>query len=67
MSATTSLPALRKIYTLVSLGTLAIMLIWYLAFAREVVKTARALRKQPYMKSRSQQLSYRFVAQQVGR
>lgn len=57
---------LRHLYLIVSLMALAFLAAWYLVVLQAVVRTGRALRRQPYMRTRSQQLSYRFVAQQVG-
>lgn len=43
------------------------MLLWYLIFVKATLATGRTLRQQPYMQTRSQQLSYRFFVQQVPR
>ncbi len=64
--ATTPLPpTIRRLYATVSFLTLVLLLLWYFLFLSAVVQTGRALRRQPYMRTRSQQLSYRFVSQEV--
>lgn len=62
---TAHLGLLRLLYAVLSLSSLGIMLLWYFIFAQAVLATGRALRRQPYMQTRSQQLSYRFFVQQV--
>lgn len=52
-------------YLIVSLVALALLALWYALVLKAAVQTGRVLRRQPYMRTRSQQLSYRFVAQQV--
>jgi hypothetical protein len=59
------LRALRLLYAACSLASLGLMLLWYLIFVKATLATGRTLRQQPYMQTRSQQLSYRFFVQQV--
>jgi len=60
-----SLTTFRFYYAIISGVMFVIMTLWYLWVIRAAFTTGRALRLQPYMSTRSQQLSYRFCVQLI--